>query len=37
MNSWSLSDKLSLTELDEDTTDYVEIFKPVFPNGPGEK
>ncbi len=37
MNSWSLSDKLSLTELDEDTTDYVEIFKPVFPKGPGEK
>jgi hypothetical protein len=38
-NFWGLLDKLQLRPagLEEDKTDYVELFKPVFPKGPGEK
>src|SRR5215213_11554153 len=36
---WGIMDKLQLrpAALDEDTTGYVELVKPIFPKGPGEK
>jgi len=36
---WGIMDKLQLrpATLDEDKTVYVELYKPVFPKGPGEK
>lgn len=36
---WGIMDKLQLrpASLDEDKTAYVELYKPVFPKGPGEK
>jgi hypothetical protein len=36
---WGIMDKLQLrpAALDEDKTGYVELVKPIFPKGPGEK
>jgi hypothetical protein len=36
---WGIMDKLQLrpTTLDEDRTEYIELVKPIFPKGPGEK
>ena len=38
-DAWSLLDKLERrpAKLDEDQTAYLELFKPVFPKGPGER
>ncbi len=36
-NSWSESNSLKAIELEKDSTGYVELVKPTFPKGPGEK
>lgn len=37
INGWSRSEEMKQIELQPDTSDYIEIIKPVFPKGPGEK
>jgi len=36
-NTWSESEGLKEIELEKDSTNYVELVKPIFPKGPGEK